>query len=285
MAEFNPLVAALTSTLAFFAVMLGAMWLGPFWDSYSRQHIASFMPSMKSLGMDQKAIEQWMRVWGATIFAIIVLLGIVRPMIPVAVGLAYLVFISPGYILAALIKGRRVRLRDQLVQVAVGLTNSSRAGLVLEDGFKKMAEQIEDPMAKPLGRVMKLYGDNIPFEDALRTVEQELKLESFTIFTTALLVCRETGGKDTYALERISSGLLELQRLERKLESESASGRRLAFLLGLFPLFFMAGFTLLDPESMSYLYNKFFGQLILLGIGVMVFLAVQWCMHILNLDF
>ena len=76
-----------------------------------------------------------------------------------------------------------------------------------------------------------------------------------------------------------------MQRLERKLEADSASGRKLAPLLALFPLFFLGLFTLMDPVSMNLLYTTLIGNLVLLLVGFIVFVAFKWCMFILNKDF
>ena len=91
--------------------------------------------------------------------------------------------------------------------------------------------------------------------------------------------------KLTLVLERISADLQELQRLEGKLEADTAAGRKLTFTLGAFPLFFLAGFTLLDPTSMSFLYNTILGQLVLLGVGAIVYFSCRWCLRILTIDF
>jgi Flp pilus assembly protein TadB len=88
----------------------------------------------------------------------------------------------------------------------------------------------------------------------------------------------------TYALDRISETLHEVQRVERKLETDSASGRTLALFLGLCPVAFLVLFTMLDGEFMGTLYHTFTGQCTLLLVGVIIYVAVRWCMKILDVD-
>ena len=76
-----------------------------------------------------------------------------------------------------------------------------------------------------------------------------------------------------------------MQRLERKLEADTASGRKLALMLSLFPLFFLGLFTLMDPVSMNLLYTTLLGNLVLCVVGFIVFIAFRWCLAILDLDF
>jgi Flp pilus assembly protein TadB len=54
--------------------------------------------------------------------------------------------------------------------------------------------------------------------------------------------------------------------------------------LSAFPFAFMALFTLLDPSSMSYLYNTLIGQFVILTVGVIVYFSALWCRRILNME-
>jgi Flp pilus assembly protein TadB len=62
--------------------------------------------------------------------------------------------------------------------------------------------------------------------ESLRAAKDRLNIDSFTLFAAAILVSLERGGRITDALERISHSLQELQRIERKLEVDTASGKK-----------------------------------------------------------
>lgn len=204
---------------------------------------------------------------------------------PVAIGLVYVVFIAPRVVLDHLIERRKLLLRDQMVRASAGLANAARAGLSLPQGIENVAEETPQPLAAELKRIVRDYHAGRPLADSLREVEQRLDIEAFTIFANAILVCLERGGRVTYALDRISSGLQEMQRLERKMDADTAAGRKLAMVLGMFPLFFLAAFTLLDPVNTGYLYSTVIGQCVLLAVGVLIYVALRWCMSILDVDF
>jgi tight adherence protein B len=235
--------------------------------------------------MDSQSVNIAMRWWGLTLVAVFIVVGIVLAMMPVAVGIVLLLVIAPRYILDRLIDRRRILLRDQMVRATVALANASRAGLSLAQGLESVAEETPAPLARELQRIVRDYHSGRPLADAIREVQERLRLEAFDVFAAAILVCLDRGGRVTYALERISDGLRELQRLERKLEADTAAGRRIAWILGLFPGVFLLGFSVMDPVAMAIMYTTLLGQFILLGIGVMVFAAVVWCRHLLNLDF
>ena len=274
-----------SSVLCFAAVSLGALWVGPGWDVISRRYVSDLTPRLRALGMEGAQIDGYLRWWGIAMFATLFVFGVVLVMIPIALGLTYLVAIAPRYILDYLISRRRILLRDQMVRASVALANASRAGLSLPQGLDLVAKEAAEPLATEFRRITSAFHAGQPLSDALGDVRQRLNLEVFNVFTSAVLVCMERGGKISHALERISEDLQELQRLERKLEADTASGRRLTLLLAAFPFVFLIGFTLLDPVMMGDLYYTLLGQIVLFGVGGLVYFAVRWCIWILDIDF
>lgn len=271
--------------LVFAGVFLAATWIGPAWDSYTRQYIGDLRPRLMALGLDNQGVVRALRWWGVALFATLLVFGVLAGMPPVALGLAYVVYVSPRFILDYLITRRRVKLRDQMVRVSGALANSARAGLSLQQGLETVTADTPQPLKAELKRIVRDYHAGRPLAESLREVEQRLDLEAFTMFSSAILVCIERGGRVTYALDRISEGLQETQRLERKLEADTAAGRKMALLLGMFPLFFLLMFAVLDPISTRYLFDKWLGQFVLLAVGALVYVAVRWCMAILRVDF
>jgi tight adherence protein B len=183
-----------------------------------------------------------------------------------------------------MIEKRRIKIRDQLVAGAIGLANTTRAGLTLAQGFANICEDVPDPLGVEFRRIVRNYESGQPLQQAIREVKQRLDLESFNVFASSVLVALEQGGQISHSLDKISAGLAEIQRLERKIESSSAGGRRLALLLGLFPPGFLLGFYILDPASVGLMFDTIIGQIILLVIGFLIFLAVRWCIAILDID-
>lgn len=281
----SPLTLLFTSALAFGAAFLAAKWLGPAWDAFAQRHIEDIAPRLKALGMDEENVSTWMRWWGVGMFGSFLIFGVILQMIPIGVGFAFLVFVSPRFILDRMIEQRQQKLRDQLVRATVGIANGCRAGLSLASSIEKVAAETPKPLADELTRIVRYHKGGTRIQDALREVQNRLNLESFTVFASSAVVSLEQGGNVSFALEKISEGLQEMQRLERKLEADTASGRKLAMMLSLFPLFFLGLFTLMDPVSMNLLYTTLLGNLVLCFVGFIVFVAFRWCMAILDLDF
>lgn len=284
MAEVPLLPALASSICAFLALFYAALSVGPAWDAMARRRVAAVVPRLEALGFDDRQIACYLRWWGVALFGTFTAVGVLLGMLPVAVGLVYLVYVAPVLILDYIVKRRSLLMRDQVVRAAAGLANSARAGLSLAQGLEKVCAETPQPMGQQLRRIVQEYKSGRPLTEALTETRKRLDLEAFTMFSSAITVCLERGGKITFALDRIAQSLHETQRLERKLETDTASGRRQALVLGMFPVAFLVLFSVLDPDGMANLYNTLPGQFVLLGVGVMVYIAFRLSMWILDVD-
>ena len=282
----NPIVLIWISTLlACAAITTLAMWLGPAWDAFARFSIKDLTPRMQALGLDGRHIDQWMRWWGLAIVITLVVVGALLRMSTVAVGMAILIYIAPRFLLDWMLSHRQIKLRDQLVRASMGIASSCRAGMALAQSIDKVSGETPWPLRDELQRIARYYKGGGRIQDALREADRRLAIEAFTVFASASIVSLERGGNITAALEKISEGLQEMQRLDRKLEADSASGKRLALVLGCFPAAFLLLFSLLDPVSTGLLYTTLLGNLVLCLVGAIVAVAVKWCTYILDMDF
>lgn len=279
------LFLSLTSTLLVAAAVITAVrWLLPAWDQLARRYVADLIPRLQALDFEEARIDWLLRAWGVSFCLVIFVVGILLSMLPIALGLCYLVFVAPRFILDYFIERRRETMRDQMVRASVQLASNVRAGLSLPQGFESLARDVPDPLGREFRRIARDFDMGRPLVEALHSVQQRLALEPFTTFATATIVCQQRGGKITEALEQISHTLQEVQRLERKMAADTASGRQMILVLGLFPLGFLAMFYIMDPVSTGSLFNTVLGQLVLLAVGALIYIAVRWALRIINID-
>ena len=94
---------------------------------------------------------------------------------------------------------------------------------------------------------------------------------------------RESGGRLNETVDRIAHSVRELQRLERKIESETAQARTSAMYMALAPAFILAlYYFFLDPANTERLFTTFIGQ-VMLSIAVLLdVIAYLWARKILT---
>lgn len=273
-----------SSTLIFVAVFLAIRSGGGVWDQVTTRYVADITPMLDSLSLDRSQLSKWLRIWGISLVAAFVIVAFVLRMPPVALAAVYLVYVSPRIILDFMIRKRRAMLRDQMVTATVALANTSRAGLSLAQGLESIGTETPEPLAAELRRIVHEYQHGRPLSESIRATKERLKIESFTLFAAAILVCLERGGRITDALERISHSLQELQRIERKIEVDTASGTKVVYILTAFPLLFLGISYLTNPAGTETLLHSISGQVIMLVVIALTYFSFRWSQKILAIE-
>ncbi len=273
-----------TTIIAFAAGCLAGISIGGVWDDASRRFLSDLYPMLDSLSIDSTRYRIWLRWWGICLISSLLVLGFALNMFPIAIAVMLLVFFAPRWILKSIIAKRRTLLRDQMVSGSIALANASRAGLSLAQGLETVSRETPPPLADELRKIVHEYEHGRPLVAAIRNTKERLDLDSFTLFASAIQVSLEQGGRITEALERISNSLQENQRVERQLEAETASGRRVVWILGIFPFLFLAGFFVIHPSGTLMVFETLIGQFVLLAVIGLTFASVWWSNRILSIE-
>ena len=143
------------------------------------------------------------------------------------------------------------------------------------------------PAVCPLGTTVHGVGDDmsaLSLERTLTEAKQRLRSENFALFAAAMLASHESGGRLNETVERIAESVREMQRLDRKIMSETAQARKSAIYMALAPAFILVVYFFIDPRNTGLLFTTPFGQ-ILLGFAVVLnVVAYLWARVILNPD-
>jgi tight adherence protein B len=274
-------LAALASGLA---AATATRALGPVWDRVAEHRVARVRPQLQALNIDDSQLATYLRYWGLALLAAAlvpaVLLGVPLVTLPVV----YFVYIAPDYLLDAQIRRRKTLLRDQMVTASVALANAVKAGLSLPQGFEEVLPETAEPLRTELGRIVRDVRHGRPLQEAIGDVRERLAdVESFRMFSAAVLVNLRQGGKVSDTLVRISRSLQENQRLERKLEAETAGGRRVVTILTACPLVFLVGFALIEPATTARVFQSLPGQVVLLLVMLLSYVALYVSRRILDI--
>jgi tight adherence protein B len=273
-----------SSVVVFTAVFLAYRSAGPVWDSVTRRYVADITPMLDSLSINLDKLPGYLRIWGLSLVGAFVGVAFVLGMPPVALAAVYIVYVAPRIILQLMIRRRRALLRDQMVAATIALANTCRAGLSLAQGLETVGNETPQPLAAELQRVVREYKHGRPLPEAIRATKERLMVDSFTIFASAVLVSLERGGRITEALERISHSLQETQRIERKIEVDTASGTKVVYILTGFPLVFMGLSYLMNPEGTATVFRSLLGQFVLLVVIGLSYFSFRWSQRILAIE-
>jgi tight adherence protein B len=191
---------------------------------------------------------------------------------------------APWYLLRRMAERRRQKIEDQLADAMVTLAGAVRAGLSLAQAMEILAAQCPHPIKTEFHQIVAEYNLGKPLEQTLTEAKERLRSENFALFAAAMLASYESGGRLNETVERIAHSVLELQRLERKVISETAQARKAAVYMAVAPAFILLAYWFVDPVNTVLLFTTTFGHLLLAAAFVLDVAAYVWARRILSPD-
>jgi tight adherence protein B len=229
-------------------------------------------------------LRSWLFAWLATTLTVFLVFAFVVGNVVFGFLASVLMLAGPWYLIRRLDERRHLEIEDQLADSMVTLASAVRAGLSLMQALDILATQCPKPIRFEFQQMVGEYKLGKPLERVLGEARQRLRSENFALFGAALLAAHESGGRLNETVERIATSVLELQRLERKVLSETAQARKSAVYMAIAPLFILLVYWFVDPVNTGMLFTRPVGQ-ILLGVAVVLnIVAYLWARVILNPD-
>jgi tight adherence protein B len=179
--------------------------------------------------------------------ALVLLAFLATGAVTLSAMLGALVYFLPRFVLWRREKKRRERL-DLQVMDALGLVaNALKAGLTLPQAFENAARQISPPISEELSLMLREYRLGVPLDDALENMSRRITSTNLSIFVSAILISRRTGGNVAEVLETMSSSMKEIFRLEGKIDAMTSQGKAQGLVLGMLPIALGVILYYLDP--------------------------------------
>lgn len=239
---------------------------------------------LRRLRLPVKRLRQYLMIWMAGMALVFLGFWLVLDSLVFAILVTGLILVSPWYLIRRLAERRRLKIEDQLADAMVTLANAVRAGLSLAQSMEILAAQCPKPINSEFFQIAAEYRLGKPLDRTLVEAKQRLKSENFALFAAALLASHESGGRLNETVERIAQSVLEMQRLERKVKSETAQARKSAIYMALVPPVILVVWYFVDPVNTAKLFTEVFGHILLAIVVVIDIVAYLWARAILNPD-
>lgn len=240
---------------------------------------------LRRLRINTRSLHRWVVAWMIAVVATLLGFAVLLGSLPFGVCFAVLLVCVPWYLIRRQAERRRVRIEDQLADAMVSLSSAIKAGLSLGQALQILAEQCPRPICEEFRQMVGEYQMGKPLERVLQETRDRLKSENFALFAAAMQASRESGGRLNETVERIAHSVMELQRLERKIYSETAEARTSATYMALAPFAVMIMYYFfIDPVNTERLFTTVPGQLILCTSLVFNIVAYLWARQILSSD-
>ncbi len=239
---------------------------------------------LRSLRVSSLHLRRWIYLWLGVVAALFFALWLAGDALTFAIGLAVLCSAGPWYLVRRMSQQRRQKIEDQLADAMVMFSGAIRAGLSIPQALEILAVECPLPIRQEFAQLVGEYRLGRPLEKTLEEGKARLKSENFVLFAAALLASRESGGRLNETVERISKSILEIQRLERKIVSETAQARKSALYMAIAPALILVVYFYIDPVNTQMLFVTLPGQIMLCAAVVLNLVAYGWARLILNPD-
>lgn len=284
MTDASLLAAAVSTVLIFLAVAVGVYPISRIWDGFTWLYLRDMWPALDAAHVSRERVYLSLRWCGLLLVASVALLAAINMWL-LALAVAVVIGTLPRLWLSYLARRHRRLLRDQIVGACIGMANSTRAGLSLDLALESAADESPQPLAFELQRVWREHQGGIPLDEAINNAKDRLQIDTYMIFALTIVTCLNQGGNVVEVLDRIGKSVGEIQRLERRVESETAAGRKVIWVLAVFPLVFLSVMAILHPSGTQLMFTTLPGQGLLVFAMILIALSIAWSRLILTIRF
>ena len=244
---------------------------------------ADFRDKLRRLRVDTKRLRTYLVLWGWFVLAVVATMTVFLGLPVIALSVGVLLVCLPWYVVRRMAETRRIKIEDQLADAMVSLASAIKAGLSLAQAIDILAEQAPRPICQEFQQIVGEYQLGKPLEQCLSETKERLRSENFALFAAAMEASRQSGGRLNETVDRIAHSVRELQRLERKILSETAQARASAFYMAMAPgVILLLYYFVVDPQATERLFTDFLGQMILSAALVLNVVAYLWARKILS---
>jgi tight adherence protein B len=145
------------------------------------------------------------------------------------------------------------------------MVGALRAGHSLNSTMGMVASEMTPPISTEFRKCFDEQMFGLDLRAALAGLTDRVPVQSVRIVTTALQIQKETGGNLAEVLEKAAEVSRERFRLLRQIRVHTAQGRMTGWVLSLLPVILGIALYLLNPETMSLLWQRPIGLKILYG--------------------
>lgn len=180
-------------------------------------------------------------------------------------------FVAPRVYVSWILRLRKQKFNDQLMDCLMIMTSSFRGGLSLVQAFEAVSEEMPDPAKGEFNVVLGENKMGVSLDESLHRLYARIPSASMQQMVTAILLARETGGNLPVIFSRIINAARERKKIERNLKTLTVQGKIQAIVMTGLPIFFFLGVSASNPHFFDVMFQSPKGrQLLWLCLGLWI---------------
>ena len=282
--EPNTFIAIASSAFVGVGTGLFAFFARPYYWSVIDYLESDLTDKLRRLHIPTGSVRNGLIAWSIVLALTVLSFWLLAGSLTFALLGSLLIFCGPWWILRRMAERHREKIEDQLADSMVSLSSSIRAGLSLAQAIQTLADNSPKPIKAEFSRIVGEYEMGKPLDRTLDEAKNRLRSENFALFAAAMLASRESGGRLNETVDRIAHSVRELQRLERKVQADTAMARKSSVYMAITPVIILIAYFFVDRAAVTSMFTTLPGQLLLAVAIVLNITAYLWACYILNPD-
>ena len=279
----------LASLLVFVSVFLfvraGFPILRDLFERRAKKDIARFEAWSQELFLEWSPQQVRYAAYAANLSLIFVALFVlvISGRVVFAIAAAAAVFFVPTFLYRRYRRRRLERLESQLPDALNIMVSSARSGRSLPQALASVGEKMSGPVGEEFNLMAREYREGgMNLEGVLERAKNRVNVESFRMICSALIINSHRGGDVLHILERMADSIRELQKLKKKLKTETAEVRmQEKIILVITPAFGLL-ICAFDADIPRLLFGTVPGNVLLMIVLLLQMLAVWWVRRIIK---
>lgn len=232
-------------------------------------------------GVSARQVEGMAAV-GAGVLGLVV--GLSTGSLVLALGCGAVALFAPRVVFESLRRRRLEKFDEQLPDALSVLANSTRAGMSLTQALEQVAVRSAPPVSEEMGFILQELRLGTDLGRSIENARQRIGSRPFALVATSLQVNRDKGGNLPEALDTMAHSLKEIWRLEQRLITASAEGRKAAWLISGMPAVIFLMVALFQPDIARTLVANVAGFALLLVALVFYGSGLFWLRRVLRVE-
>lgn len=157
---------------------------------------------------------------------------------------------------------RKSKFDEQMAEAMTLLSSALKSGMNVPTSMANTASEMEAPMGEELARIVNESRLGRDMVNAMRETAQRMDSEDFLWVTDAVAIQRESGGRLSEILDRVTETIAERNELRLKIQALAAEGKASAVILMSLPIGLGIMFSVMNPGFLTPLFTTFVGWML-----------------------
>jgi tight adherence protein B len=191
----------------------------------------------------------------------------------------------PRWFIAFRRKGRMAKFMNELPNAVDVIVRGIKSGLPLGDCLRIIATEAAEPVRSEFRIVVETQTLGVTITDAVAKLYERMPAQEVNFFATVIAIQAKAGGNLSEALSNLSRVLRDRKKMKAKINAMSMEAKSSAGIIGSLPFIVTILVYLTSPDYIMLLFITRFGNILLIGGLLYMFIGILVMRKMINFDF